>query len=294
MRVAALWVYPVKSLGGVAVPAARVGALGLDGDRRWMLVDADGRFLSQREHPRMAAGRVALGTEGGGAPAGALTLSAPGVSPLTLTPPGAGAPRARVTVWGDVVDAALAPPDAHAWASAWLGAPVRLVYLPDDARRPVDPRYAGPGDRTAFTDGYPVLVASRASLDDLNRRLTGRGELPVGIERFRPSVLVEAEPGETLGAYAEDGWGALALGGGPGAVELALVKPCGRCVVTTIAQGEEADVGAGEARGPEPLRTLAGYRRHGSKVLFAQNAVVRREGVVRVGGAARAAPRASR
>jgi len=275
VRVAGLWVYPVKSLGAVAVRGARVGDLGLEGDRRWMLVDAAGRFLTQREHAVLALGRVALG-EGG-----ALALAAPGLSPLRVAVPAAGAPRVRVTVFDDVVDAALAAPEAHAWATAWLGAPTRLVHMPDDVHRPVDPRYAAPGDRTAFTDGYPVLVASQASLDDLNARLAAAGAAAVGIERFRPSVLLAADDGEALAPYAEDDWRTLRLGDGADPVELAVVKPCARCVVTTIDQQSAV-------RGTEPLRTLAGYRRRGNKVLFAQNAVVRAGGILCVGDPAAA------
>ena len=271
MRVAGLWIYPVKSLGGVAMQVAHAGDLGFEGDRRWMLVDTDSRFLTQREHARLALGRVTLG-DGARTP-GALTLDAPGLSPLDVVPPAANAPRVAVSIFGDVVEATLAAPDAHAWATAWLGAPTRLVYMPDDAHRAVDPRYAAPGDRTAFTDGYPVLVASQASLDDLNTRLAAAGAASVGVERFRPNVLVGANDGESLAPYAEDEWSALRLGDG---VELAIVKPCARCVVTTIDQQSAT-------RGTEPLRTLAGYRRRGTKVLFAQNAVVRAGGVVRVG-----------
>ena len=279
MRITSLYVYPVKSLGAVAVREAQAGDLGLEGDRRWMLVDADGRFLTQREHATLALGRVALGSvaagtvKAGDATSGAVTLSAPGLPPLCVTPPPADVPRVRVTVFDDVVDAAPAAPEAHAWASAWLGAPTQLVYMPADVRRAVDPRYAGPDDRTAFTDGYPVLMASQPSLDDLNARLAAAGTAPVGMERFRPNVVVDADADETLAPYAEDAWRTLHLGTD---VRLAIVKPCARCVVTTIDQ-------ASATRGKEPLRTLAEYRRVGSKVLFAQNAVVRAGGVLRVG-----------
>ena len=273
MHVTGLWIYPVKSLGAVAVNDVHVGDLGFDGDRRWMLVDADGRFLTQREHAQLALGRVTVGA------GTTLTLAAPGVSPITVVAPDVGGERVRVTIFDDTVDALLAAPAAHAWATAWLGVPTRLVYLPDDVHRAVDPRYAASGDRTAFTDGFPVLVASQSSLDDLNARLVGAGGMRVGIERFRPSMLVAAEEGEALAPYAEDGWQALHIGQ---EVRLAVVKPCGRCVITTIDQ-ESA------ARGTEPLRTLAGYRRRGNKVLFAQNAIVRATGVVRVGDAVVAA-----
>jgi uncharacterized protein YcbX len=279
-RVAGLWVYPVKSLGGIAVRAARVGPLGLAGDRRWMLVDAEGWAVTQRERPAMVQLRVMLDGAGDVRDAaeadtvGAVTVVAPDGASLRLTPPAPGASRRPVRLFDDTVDAAECGADADAWLSARLGAPVRLVYLPDDVVRPVDPRYAAPGDRAAFSDGYPVLVAAQASLDDLNARLAARGESPVGIERFRPNVLVAG-----TAPYAEDEWRTLHAGD----VALALVKPCARCVITTV------DPARGRTTGPEPLRTLAGYRRVGNKVLFAQNAVVRAPGTLRVGDVVRTA-----
>ena len=266
-HVAGLWVYPVKSLGGVRVAASPVGALGLDGDRRWMLVDADGWAVTQRERPGLARFAVALDAAG-------VTVTAPDGSTVRLAPALPGAPRRPVRLFDDVIEAADCDRTADAWFSAHLGGPVRLVYLPDDVVRPVDPQYAAPGDRAPLSDGYPVLVASQASLDDLNARLAARGARPVGIERFRPNVLVAGTP-----AYAEDGWRTLEAGD----VALALVKPCGRCSVTTV------DPARGAPDGPEPLRTLAEYRRAGSKVLFAQNAVVRATGTLRAGDPVRAA-----
>lgn len=275
-HVAGLWVYPVKSLGGVRVAAAHVGPLGLAGDRRWMLVDAEGWAVTQRERPAMAQLRVTLDGAGAGMGAaeadadapGGVTVIAPDGAALRLTPPAREAPRRRVRLFDDVLDAAEGAAEADAWFAARLGALVRLVYLPDDVVRPVDPRYAAPGDRAAFSDGYPVLVATQASLDDLNQRLAARREPPVGVERFRPNVLVAGTP-----PHAEDEWRAVHAG----TVALALVKPCARCVITTV------DPVHGRAAGPEPLRTLAEYRRAGNKVLFAQNAVVRRAGTLRVG-----------
>jgi uncharacterized protein YcbX len=266
-HVADLWVYPVKSVGGMRVAASPVGALGLDRDRRWMLVDGDGRAVTQRERPAMARLAAALDGDGGA------TVTAPDGSAVHLAPAAPGAARRPVHLFDDVIEAAACPPAADAWFSARLGTRVHVVYLPDDVVRPVDPRYASPGDRAAFADGYPVLVASQASLDDLNLRLAGRALPPVGIERFRPNVLVAGTP-----AYAEDGWRTLVAGD----VALAFVKPCARCVITTV------DPARGAPAGPEPLRTLAEYRRAGSKVLFAQNAVVRAAGTLRVGDAVRA------
>jgi uncharacterized protein YcbX len=273
-HVARLWIYPIKSLGAVRLDAARVGPLGLDHDRRWMLVDADDRAVTQREHPALARFAVALdGAPDGasdGASDGAVTVTAPAGPPLRVAPAAPDAARRRVRLFDDVIEAAACGPAADAWFSTHLGAAVRLVYLPDDVVRPVDPRYADPGDRAAFADGYPVLVAAQASLDALNARLAARGAPPVGIERFRPNVLVAG-----TSAFAEDGWTTVAAG----EVALALVKPCARCVITTV------DPARGAAAGPEPLRTLAAFRRAGNKVLFAQNAVVRAAGTLRVGDA---------
>ena len=273
LYVAGLWAYPVKSLGGVPLAAARVGPLGVVGDRRWMLVDAAGRFLSQREAGAMARLRVTLAGDPCGDAVPPVTVHAPDGRSIALAPPPADAPRRRVVVWGDVVEAATHDAATDRWFTEALARPCALVYLPGDAGRRVDPDHADADDRTAFTDGFPVLVATRASLDDLNARLAARGEPAVAIERFRPSVLV----GGTARPYAEDGWGALRAG----EVALRLAKPCGRCVVTTL------DPATGASTGVEPLRTLSEYRRVNGKVWFAQNALVRAGGVVRVGDAVR-------
>jgi hypothetical protein len=143
-------------------------------------------------------------------------------------------------------------------------------------RRPVEPAYAGPDDRAAFSDAYPILLLSRESLDDLNARLAERGVGRATVRRFRPNVLVE----RTSGAYAEDGWGAIAVG----EAAMRVVKPCARCVLTTV----DPETAEPSARG-EPLRTLATYRTRGGKVLFAQNALVERGGAIRVGDEVRAA-----
>jgi hypothetical protein len=265
LRVAGLWLYPVKSLGGIAVDAARVGDLGLAGDRRWMLVDGTGRALTQREHAALARFATALDGD-------TVHVTGPDGATVSFAPPAVGTPRMRVHVFGDTLDAAPAPAAVSAWFALRLGMACTLVHLPNDVVRPVDPAYAGPGDRTAFSDGYPVLVATQASLNDLNARLAADGEPPVPIGRFRPNLLVDG------GApWAEDDWRTVQAG----EVALELVKPCARCVVTTIDP-------VTATRGYEPLRTLAAFRRHGGKVLFAQNAVVRAAGWVRVGDAVRA------
>jgi uncharacterized protein YcbX len=269
-RVAELRVYPVKSLGGVRVARATVGELGLASDRRWMLVDDDGVFYTQRALPRMALAR-AEPIDGG------VRVTTAGRGPLELAPPAADAPRRRVRIWDDVVEAQTYPAEVDAWFAPLLERPCHLVYIPDDVRRPVDPTYAGPDDRAAFSDAFPVLLLSRESLADLNARLVGRGVTPAVVERFRPNVLVEG----TSAPFAEDAWTDVWLG----AAGLRVVKPCARCVLTTV----DPATAEPSARG-EPLRTLATYRTRGGKVLFAQNALVTRGGDVAEGDVLRGSP----
>jgi uncharacterized protein YcbX len=278
VRVAALHVYPVKALGGIAVGESPVDGLGLARDRRWMLVDAGGRALTQREVPTLVRLATALLGDGG------VRVTAPDGSTRDVHPTAGSAPRRPVRLFDDVVEAATYDRATDAWFAARVGVPCALVHLPDDVVRPVDPDYAeGAEDRAAFADAYPVLVASEASLADLNARLAARGAPAVPMARFRPNVVLA---GDGMAPFAEDAWRTLRVGEHDDAVTLRLVKPCARCVVTTV------DPATG-ATGREPLRTLAEYRRRDGKVLFAQNALVRRGGTVRVGDAVRVEASAS-
>jgi hypothetical protein len=263
-RVAALYVYPVKSLGGVSVPSLEIGDWGPVGDRRWMLVEEDGEFLTQRRDGRMVLLRLSL--DGGGA----FHVHAPDGSSLRVAPPPADAPRRRVQVWNDVVEGAGYPDEVDEWFTEALRRVCHLVHMPDDVWRQVDRTYAGPHDRTSFTDAFPLLLLSRESVADLNERLAAKGLAPVDERRFRPNVVVEG----TAGPFAEDGWRDVRLGG----ASVRVAKPCGRCVVTTV----DPDTGEASARG-EPLRTLREYRTQGGKVNFAQNALVRGAGTVALG-----------
>ena len=261
LTVASLHTYPVKSAGGVAPNTARVEDRGLAGDRRWMLVDANGTFLSQRTHPRLALVGVEVTPEG-------LRLSAPEQPTLSVPIPGAAAERLPVEVWGDTVEAALAPAAAHAWCAAHLDADVRLVYMPPESRRTVDADYAVHADDIlSFADGYPLLLTTMASLADLNTRL----DTPLPMDRFRPNVVVSGAE-----AWAEDTWRRLRIG----EVTLRAVKPCGRCAVTTIDQQTAT-------RGKEPLTTLAQFRRDPAtgKVNFGWNLIPETLGTIRVGDA---------
>jgi uncharacterized protein YcbX len=239
-------VYPVKSLAGIAVDAFRITDRGPQHDRRWMLVDEAGRFLTQREHPRLALFTTAI--EGATLVIGHRQHPGERVE-LPLRPQGG--ETLRVSVWDDVCEAVHPSPEASARLSLRLGITVRLVFMPDDARRPVDPDYALQSDITSFSDGYPLLLIGQASLDDLNARLP----VPVGMERFRPNIVFTGGP-----PYLEDRLQSFTLNGIP----FQGVKPCARCVLTTV------DPLTG-GTGPEPLRTLATYRSRGGKVLFGMN-----------------------
>lgn len=268
MRVTQLWLYPIKSCAGLRVAEAEARPRGFAGDRRWMLTDADGRFLSQREHPAMARIGVAF-AEGVDGP---LRVTREGFAPLLLRRPAADAPRARVTVWDDALDAPRADAEAEAWFSAVLERPVQCVFLDAAADRPVDPAYARSGERVSFADGFPYLVLGEGSLAELNRRLPEGPRMTA--RRFRPNLVFSGAP-----PHAEDAWTELRAG----PLRFALVKPCARCVIPTL------DPETGASTGPEPLRALAGYRRDPrpgrSGVLFGVNALALDRGRVREGDA---------
>lgn len=262
-RVESLHVYPLKGARAVDLDTVRVQARGLEGDRAWMLVDAHGTFVSQRSVPGLT-GLTALwnvigsgSTDGAKSTGGSLELEWRGEHLTVSQPTG---PAESVRVWNDIVPAIPADEQANRWLSERLGRTFRLFWMPPTTLRQVDPVYAGDdGHGTRFTDGYPVLVTTTGSLQALG--------LDIPMNRFRPSIVVD-----TPDAWMEDRWDRIAIGD----VELRLVKPCGRCVVTTI------DQDSGVA-GKEPLTTLARLRKQGSKVLFGENAVVEKEGTVKVG-----------
>ncbi|HUS64397.1 MAG TPA: MOSC N-terminal beta barrel domain-containing protein [Kofleriaceae bacterium] len=253
-------VYPVKSCGGIAVDRWRVGARGLERDRELMAVTPAGAFLTQREVPRLVLVRAALEPD-------ALVLTAPDLPPLRLPFAARSAARVPVVIWKDTVAAEPVGDEADAWMTRALGTDARLVRFPEDARRQVDLTFARPGDLVGFADGFSLLLVSEASLDALNARL----EQPIGMNRFRPNLVVRGcEP------FAEDTWRRIRIG----ALELELPKPCARCPIPTV---DEVTA----THGKEPLRTLATFRRigGGGAVYFAQNAIHRGEGELAVGDA---------
>lgn len=263
----ALNVYPVKGLKGIALAEARCTPRGLEHDRRWMVVDEQGEFLSQREHPRMATVWTDLDP-------GVLSLSAPDRDAVVV-PIDPDAPATmRVRVWDSVVDAAPVQGEAHEWLSDYLGMACRLVYMPESSRRHSNPIHAGEGREVGFADGYAYLLAGEASLADLNGRLAAKGHPALPMNRFRANLVVAgADP------FAEDRWGEIRIG----EAVFRTAKPCGRCQVTTT------DQSTGEVRGPEPLATLATYRESAQfGVMFGMNLVTVRPGRVKLGDAVEA------
>ena len=255
MRVSSLWVHPVKSCRAVGLDRVELDETGFRHDRRWMIVDPDGRFVTQRDRPELATVSVTLWGDH-------IALTADGHGALTLPlDPGPAAPTQRVVVWDDAAAARRASPDAATWLRTTLGLDGDIVWLPLPDARPVDPAYARASDRVGFADGFPLLVATEASLDALNARLAR----PVPMERFRPNVVVSGAE-----AFAEDRWGMIRVG----LVRGRVAKPCARCVMVNT------DPWTGE-RSAEPLKTLSRFRRRESKVYFAQNVVHTRESIGR-------------
>lgn len=260
MKISSLHLYPVKSLGGQTLDTARALGRGLADDRRWMLVDADGRFISQREHAGLALWTAELRDED-------LRLRHHN-GQLSLRVPAARAedgPPITVTVWDDTFTARLVPTVTPTELSAALGIDCRLVYLGADSHRPIDPRYAGPEEEVSFADGFPYLIANTASLRELERRMGTE----LSMSRFRPNIVVHTDT-----AFAEDEWREVAVGE---TGRFRTPKPCGRCVVVTI------DPRTGE-KNPDVLAELARFRRRGRKILFGVNACLEGEPVtLRVG-----------
>lgn len=265
VHVASLHLHPLKSCAQLDVDRLDIGPRGPAHDRRWLVVDADDRFVTARQRTEMVGIR-AIPVDGG------LRLDARGMPTLHVPIPAANAPRRRVAIWRDHVDVPDAGDAVAAWLSRWLGSPARLVHMDDVAHRAVDPEFGRDGDEVAFVDAYPLLVISQAALDALNARLA----TPVAMARFRPNLVVADSA-----AHVEDGWRRVRIG----EVEFEAVKPCTRCVFTTVDP-------ATMTRDPdgEPLRTLTTYRRappdaRVQGVTFGMNLIPRSTGRIAIGDA---------
>lgn len=257
ITLASLIYYPIKACRGIEIESSQVERMGLKHDRRMMVVTPEGEFLTQREYPRLALVAPAICGD-------TLQLSAREYESIQVPILSSGIP-VSVNVWSSKgVQAIDQGEDAAQWFSDWLGVAARLVHIADGFIRRVNPQYAiREGDHIGFADGYPILLTSEESLQDLNQRLAS----PVPMNRFRPNMVVKG-----CELYAEDTWNKIRIGD----VELAIVKPCARCVVTTIDK-ETLE------QGKEPPKTLAAYWRHELGAIFGQNVIPVNEGSLQLG-----------
>lgn len=253
-----LHIYPIKSLGGISLTEAKVELMGLQYDRRWMLIDEKGTFISQRKYPALALLQVSIAN-------GKLLISHKqkpeqridfDLSEHTgeLIP---------VSIWDDQCQAMEVSQKVSLWFSSFMEQPVRLVHIPDNEKRYVDPNYAQQQEIVGFADGYPFLMISQASLEGLNKQL----HQPVPMDRFRPNFVFTGGV-----AHLEDEFDTFELGN----ILFKAVKPCARCVLTTIDQHTGL-------KSAEPLKTLASYRTQNNKVMFGQNLIHSGEGTIHIG-----------
>lgn len=259
MELTAIYRYPVKSLRGQELSVAQVEPIGLAGDRRWLVVDEALRFRTIRQSPKMAQIMADITVDG-------LTLRHPDVGTCSVALPSPSAPTRQITIWRDSVAARIAEEGAGAFLSRVLGEPVKLAYLAHPTARPVDARYGMPQDHVSFADGYPILLTSLSSLDELGAHLGGE----ISMRRFRPNLVIGG-----AAAWEEDTWRAIRIG----KTSFRVVKPCGRCVVTT----RDPDTGA-QLDAQEPLRTLGKiHRARDGEIIFGQNLIPDEAGVIQVG-----------
>ena len=265
MRIASLHVYPVKGMRANDVETAVVEPRGFRHDRRWLAVDPEGTFLTQRSHPALATIDAATTPHG-------LTLAADGFGAVEIQEP-SGSRRRNVVVWGTEVDAAAAEsPEGDAFLSKILGTTAHLVFMDDAAQRVKDSEWTTDPVPVSFADAFPILVATTGSLAMLNRDIEQHGGTPVPMARFRPNLVIENEE-----PWAEDHWQRLQIG----EITIDLVKWSDRCIVTTT------DQRTGERPNKEPLASLARIHRSTDPrikgVLFGVNAVPRSFGTLRAG-----------
>jgi uncharacterized protein YcbX len=258
-KISALYIYPIKSCGGISVTQATMERRGLKFDRRFMLVDASGRFVTQRQRPQMALLSTAIAADD-------LIVRRRDGEVLRLPLQPEFSASIRVKVWRSELEAGVADRAVNEWFSEYLGSAVRLVYMSDAHRRAVSrQRATQPDDEVSFADGAPVLLTSEGSLAALNARL----DTPVSMRRFRPNVVVDCNL-----AFAEDTWRRIRIAD----TVLEPAWACARCTIPTI----DPDTGLADPHG-EPLRTLREFRREAAGIMFGQNVLVRGTGTLRIG-----------
>lgn len=250
-----LSIYPVKSCREVSQNSSFVEDFGLQNDRRWMVVDEQGVMITQRKLSKMCLIQPELTASG-------LILNTSVMDPISINIPNHNK-KCSVKVWADQCHAFDAGDEAANWLSHVLEKKCRLVYFPEDEIRQVDLEYANKGDKTAFSDGFPLLIISQGSLDDLNQRLSS----PIAMNRFRPNIVIDG-----CNPFAEDEWEKIRIGD----ITFRFVKPCSRCVIPSI------NIDTAE-REEEPIKTLLSYRKRDKKIFFGQNVIAESNGQINVG-----------
>jgi hypothetical protein len=252
-----IYIYPVKSLGGISVDSAIVEARGLKYDRRYLLVDEKNMFMTQRDYPQLAFFKLSFSENGFN------VLNTQNNSHTFIPFKSDSKEIISVTIWDDVCSAVRVSTELDDWFSNVINKKCYLVYMPDDEKRIVEKKYIKDEHIVSFADAYPFLIIGQSSLDDLNSRL----DKPIPMNRFRTNfVFTGGKP------YEEDNWKDFNIG----ELSFKAVKPCARCVITTTNQ-DTAE------RGVEPLKTLSEYRKINNKVMFGMNLVCKSTGVVSVG-----------
>ena len=260
LHLSSIYRFPLKSGKGERLSQVRLDKLGVEGDRRWMLVDeASGRFLTQRSHPQMSQLSALWNAKGG------LTLTTEGFEALDVPLPQADSDLRGVTIWRDTLRVPDAGDEAALWLSRFINQSVRLVHVPLERARTTEAGYGRDDDKVAFADGYPLLLIGQASLDDLSHKVNRTLEML----RFRPNLVVSGSE-----AFAEDGWKRVRIG----EVEFRVVKSCSRCILTTI----DPQTGVRDEQ-REPLQTLMSYRKQEGGTMFGQNLVNDSHGLLEVG-----------
>jgi uncharacterized protein YcbX len=256
-HISQLYIYPIKSLGGIALQQSQVTSRGLQYDRRWMLIDENNHFLSQRKYPQMALFHVSLQEDG-------LKVTHTSSQQFTIVPylPQTSI-NVEVDVWDSLCTGTYVSEEADKWFSRLLNITCRLIYMTDDSLRPVDERYAGTDHITSFSDSYPMLLVGEASLYDLNSKLAS----PITINHFRPNIVISG-----VDSYFEDRIQHFEAGG----INFYGVKPCARCVMIGVDP-------VTARTNSETLKTLAGYRKANNKVYFGQNLIHDGKGIIKVG-----------
>ncbi|MEP1034220.1 MOSC N-terminal beta barrel domain-containing protein [Ekhidna sp.] len=255
MKVSGLYIYPIKSFQGISLREVEVLERGFRYDRRWMLVNHRNILITQRSHTQISQVGIRLTSD-------SIIASYSGLPDLEIPLTLKSNTHINVTVWNDQVQALEAPSEINEWFSKIATESCKLVFMPETASRPINPERAINGENVSFADGYPYLILGQSSLDDLNSRL----DASVPMNRFRPNIVVEGSK-----AYEEDNWNDIQIGD----VKFHVTHPCKRCVFTTIDQ----ETGA---KGAEPLKTLATYRREGKEVIFGVNTLAFSTGKIKI------------